>query len=121
MLIFKLIHCSTAKQDLFLIRAIILSLFIVSPGCRPLSLHHAGISTEFLILTVRIAGIGLHAMKIQCALKRIYTSAVRNLREIVLIIITGSLGIARKKSSFEKLLFLAEDMGLEPTGLLHLT
>lgn len=52
-------------------------------------------------------------MKIQCALKRIDTSAVRNLREIVLIIITGSLGIARKKSSFEKLLFLAEDMGLE--------
>lgn len=27
----------------------------------------------------------------------------------------------KKKSSFEKLLFLAEDMGLEPTGLLHLT
>lgn len=52
-------------------------------------------------------------MKIQCALKRIYTSAVRNLRETVLIIITGSLGIARKKSSFEKLLFLAEDMGFE--------
>lgn len=26
-----------------------------------------------------------------------------------------------KKSSFEKLLDLAEDMGLEPTGLLHLT
>ena len=38
-----------------------------------------------------------------------------------LLAIAGSLGIARKKSSFEKLLFLAEDMGLEPTGLLHLT
>lgn len=34
-----------------------------------------------------------HTMKIQCALKRIDTSAVRNLKEIVLIIITGSITI----------------------------
>lgn len=52
--------------------------------------------------TVRIAGIGPHAMKIQCALKRIDTSAVRNLREIVLIIITGSLGIGTKKEQLRK-------------------
>ncbi|MCI7685272.1 MAG: hypothetical protein MSS24_00895 [Clostridiales bacterium] len=43
------------------------------------------------------------------------------MREIVLIIITGPLGIARKKSSFEKLLFLAEDMGLELRSLLAQT